>query len=469
MSQTVAQGTIYLGVAQFLFIISGYSIHIGLGRILGPSLYGVYTVIVVLITVTVNNFLAYGIPQATSKYISEDASRAESVKRVAFEVQFLLSLIAFLTYFSLADFTASLLNDPELSKYIRISSVMIIPFAMLAVIASGYFNGLREYSKQSLAWIASYISKTILIFGFVLAGYSVLGAVLGFALAPFIGLIIALYFAGLPKKVEQFSRKKILLFALPVTLQIVLSQYITNIDILTLKALTKSPEEVGYYSAASMISKVPVSLLAALNMALFPVISATTYQNDVLKTRRYVSESLRYLLLLLIPATMMLSLTSDSVVTLLYSNNYLPAGRPLSVLIVGVFFFTLFAYFLNIIIAAGKPKVSMILSGMTLLLAFMLNLTLIPLFDMMGAAFATTISCLVGASVSALYTYRLFGILMYRLTVLRIIISTIAVLPILTLKVTGLLLLIQYAVSFLIYLLLLKLVGELKEGMFILR
>ena len=461
--QSVSKGTFYIGIKQLTFLITGYVVHIGLGRLLGPQLYGLYTVTTILITVVVMNLLISGIPQAVSKYISEDPSRAESVKRSGFEIQFLLGFVLFVIYLALADFTALLLNDQSMAVYIRLSSIMIIPFAMLAVIATGYFNGLRWYSKQSISWIISYILKPVLIFGLVFAGFSVFGAVLGFALAPVIGLIVALYFAGLPKRVKPFSRKKILLFALPVTLQVVLTQYITNIDLLVLKALVEIPEEIGYYSAASMISKVPVSLLAALNMAIFPAISATTYQNDAIRTKTYVSESLRYLIMLLMPASIMISLTSDELVSLLYTSKYILAGEPLKILIIGILFFGLFAYFLNIIIAAGKPKISMILSAITLFIAFTLNISLIPIFGMIGAALATTLSCLIGAAISALYTYRLFHTLTYKLTILRVSIASVAIVPVFMVKLSGILLLGQYLLAFLIYLAILKIIGELRK------
>lgn len=461
--QSIQKGTLYIGVKQVIFLFTGYAIHIGLGRYLGPELYGIYAITIVLLTTTVNNFFISGMPQATSKFISEDVSRTDAVKRTAFEIQFSISFLAFLVYFFFATFIASLLNDPKLVTYIRLSSIMIIPFAMLAVISDGYFNGLRKYSKQSISWAVSYISKPILIFGLVFAGFSVFGAVLGFALAPVIGLIVALYFAGLPKRVKPFSRKKILLFAFPVTLQVVLTQYITNIDLLVLKALVEVPEEIGYYSAASMISKVPVSLLAALNMAIFPAISATTYQNDTIRTKTYVSESLRYLIMLIVPASIMISLTSGELVSLLYSSTYILAGEPLKILILGVFFFGLFAYFLNIIIAAGKPKISMILSAIILFIAFMLNLSLIPMLGMIGAALATTLSCLIGAAISALYTYRLFHTLTYKLTILRVLIASAAVIPLFLIKVSGILLLGQYLIAFLLYLAVLKIIGELRK------
>ena len=39
MKQNVIHGTIYLTVAQAVFVFSGYAIHMGLARLLGPAGY----------------------------------------------------------------------------------------------------------------------------------------------------------------------------------------------------------------------------------------------------------------------------------------------------------------------------------------------------------------------------------------------------------------------------------------------
>ena len=53
----------YILTAQLVFMASGYLIHFGLGRLLGSELYGVYGVMLSLITIT-TIVLTAGIPQA---------------------------------------------------------------------------------------------------------------------------------------------------------------------------------------------------------------------------------------------------------------------------------------------------------------------------------------------------------------------------------------------------------------------
>jgi O-antigen/teichoic acid export membrane protein len=65
MKQSVLRGTLYRIAAQAAFVASGYAIHIGLGRLLGPSEYGIYAVVISLMTM-VNLVLVTGMLQVVS-------------------------------------------------------------------------------------------------------------------------------------------------------------------------------------------------------------------------------------------------------------------------------------------------------------------------------------------------------------------------------------------------------------------
>ncbi len=67
----LARGTLYFILVQIVFLASGYVIHAGLGRMLGPELYGTFGVVISLVTMF-NFILTTGLPQAASRYIALD-------------------------------------------------------------------------------------------------------------------------------------------------------------------------------------------------------------------------------------------------------------------------------------------------------------------------------------------------------------------------------------------------------------
>ncbi|MBO8183462.1 MAG: flippase [Archaeoglobus sp.] len=462
MNQSITKGTIYLGVAQLLFLISGYAIHIGLGRLLGPELYGTYAVIVYLITI-VNLILTTGVPQTVSKFVSETPEISKSILKSAGKFQFLLSLAIFVLYFISADRISLLLRDASLTPLIRVSSVMI-PLYAFFTIYGGYLNGLRDYRNQSLINVLYFSAKIVLVFSFVFLGFSVFGAVLGFAISPLIGLVAALIIAPLPLRSPDYKElSRIIKFSFPVIVLSVALNFSTSIDLLALKAIIGNAKEVGYYSAASMISKVPFTLLGALNMALFPAISSVTFLNDKQKTIEFIYEPFRYVAIFLIPAAIFISLTSTEFVSFLYSSRYVAAGEPLKIIIIGILFFSIFAFLLNAVVASGKPYMAMFFSIFLLISSTTLNLTLIPIFGSVGAASAVTIATFISMLFIGIYSIRNFGPIVPWKTILKVVFATAVASLIFYFNLHGILLLTQYLISFSIYFVVLKLLGEIKE------
>lgn len=259
-AMSLAKGTMYILIAQLVFMASGYVIHFGLGRMLGPELYGVYGVMLSLITIT-TIMLTAGIPQAVSKYVSE-GKNPEDVRKSALRIQIVFAGIFFIAYLLLADYIAQGLNDSSLVWLVRLTSVVLIPYAFYSIY-QGYLNGLKRFGTQAKLTILYSIAKVMGVFAFVLIGLKVSGAIIGFAMAPLIAGLTAFIIFRKGSK-NTFESKKIISFAMPLAIIALATTAITSIDILAVKAFTTSIE-IGYYAAASVISKV-ILVLAAVSI-----------------------------------------------------------------------------------------------------------------------------------------------------------------------------------------------------------
>ena len=432
--QNVTHGTIYLMIAQAAFIASGYAIHIGLARLLGPSEYGIYAVVISLMTM-VNLILTTGIPQAVSKYVAHDDGGAEEIKKTALKMQLVFSLAIFSVYFLLAGRIALLLNDVSLTPFLRASSFIVPGYAVYSILV-GYLNGMREYKKQAITAVSYSIFKTTFILAMVLVGYAVMGAVVGFVFAPIAGLAVAIYFTRRGKIGKQspiltnskvppiheivedtlnrtlsITVKHIMDFAVPIALFSVATNLIMSIDLFFVKAYLTN-YETGIYSAASMIARVPFFLIGGLYGALFPAISNSTASNNIEKTRKYISQSLKYSLMAMVPAVLIISYFSDELITLVYSGEYAGGAEVLSILIFALGFYSLFFLFTTILNGSGRPKDSLILGVAVLGLDVVLNFLLVPGYGMIGAAAATAGACLVGFVVAGYYIESKFNLWM---------------------------------------------------------
>ena len=94
---SLGRGALYLMAANIVFLTTGYFIHVGLARILGPASYGIFGVVIYLVTLG-DTVLNSGIPAGASKFIAEDSKKATAIRNKALKMQsiFGLSLFALL-------------------------------------------------------------------------------------------------------------------------------------------------------------------------------------------------------------------------------------------------------------------------------------------------------------------------------------------------------------------------------------
>ncbi len=455
----MAKGTMYILVAQLVFMASGYVIHFGLGRLLGPELYGVYGVMLSLITLT-TIVLTAGIPQAVSKYVSEGKD-PEAVRKEAMKLQMVFAGIFFIAYLLLADYIAQGLNDSSLVWLVRLTSIVLIPYAFYSIY-TGYLNGLKRFGTQAKLTVLYSIAKVAGVFTFVLIGLKVAGAIIGFAMAPLLAGLAAFVLFRKGSK-TSFGSGKIISFAAPLAIIALATTAITSIDILAVKAFTTSAE-AGYYTAASMISKVILVLAAALTATLFPSISASTSSNDKALTRTYITKSIRYTLMFLAPITVLFFSTSSQLISLIYTSSFIQGGAALQILAVGITLFSMFSVLSAIISGSGKPHITMLILLLAVTADIILNVSLVPNIGITGAAWATTISSLVAFLLSGIYVAKRFRVLADFKSVIRIgIASVITFYASSFINFSGILLIAEYAMLAGIYFITLFITREISR------
>lgn len=450
--KVMGKGTIYIMVTNVIFLISSYAIHFGLGRYLGPELYGTFGVIIALLAIN-EMLLLRGTREAVAKFTSEDEESASSIKNKALKIQTVFSLLVFFFLIALAPLIADKLNDPGLVNYIRLLA-FIMPVVALYSVYLGHLNGVRAFGKQANTMIVYSLTKVFAVFTLVFIGLKINGAIFGYLIAFLIGTLVAKHYCVFETVTKNdFKTSKLIKFAVPVIIYSIGFILLMNIDLLFVKAMVVDNAKTGFYTSATTLARTPYFIFTALSATLLPSISKSTANNDLKLTNKYINQSLRYLLLLLIPGAFLVSATSKNLIPLVYTAKYINAAPSLSILIFGLTFLSVFVILTTIIIASGKPKVSMIVALMLVPIDIVLNLTLIPIYELKGAALATTITAFIGLVIAASYVFKRFGTLMSPISFIRIsgaslIIYFIAI----SYSFSGVLLVANYMFLFSVYL-----------------
>lgn len=432
-----SQALIWLTFSEIVFNIAGYIIHASVGRILGPADYGRYSIIVTLTTMIII-LIGNGIPTAMSKYLSEIFESAPEkilgIKRKAILLQTLLMLPVALIFFLCAPLLARALHDTSLTPLFQLSAIIIPAFAA-ASFYFYYYTGLHFFRLQATLKMLRALARIIFIVGFAYF-FGVKGAISGYIAAPLTVFLIALicdifithkYFPATKQAKEtivEFSGKTILTYAWPLTLFLLFYEFILTLDLYFVKSLLQSDYLTGIYSAAITVGRIPYYLFYALTIILLPAISKTTAERNTAETESLVNKSLRLLILLLFPLVTLLICYSPQVLNLFYGSKYEAAIGPMGIFTVGVGFLTVFYVLSFALNGAGLVKIPMKLAFFGFIAMVALNFLLIPRFELVGAALATTITSFVVMVGILFYTERHFNV---RLSLKTLLLSFISV------------------------------------------
>jgi len=462
MKSSPAKGFIHLTIANLIFMVTGYGAHVFIARYLGPEEYGIYGIIIGILSILIL-FLTSGLPRSVSKYVAADPESSHVIIKQGRSLQLLFSFVIWIAYFSSAGLISRALGDPKLVPYLRISSLIIPSYALYSLYI-GYFNGLHFFKIQAVLTVIYSFAKLTLVVSLA-ALFKVFGAVLGFAVSSAVPLLF------IPKKSHKsevnsspFSYKKLLRFASLIVVFKVTSTLLINLDLLMVKSLLRDNLVTGYYNAAIVVGRLPYYLLVPLGSVLFPSISRSSGMKDMARTRMLIGQSLRFTLMVAAPGVLLIAATSRNLLSLLYSSRYIPAAEPMSILAFGAGFMLLFLMLSSILNGGGREKIPMTLSLIGIPIAFSLNLLLIPRYGLKGAAASATVVSFFLMVSAAFWVYEGFRKLVPPISVLRICAASLIIsLPALIIDLKPVFLPVEYALLFTIYFGLLWIFREIRK------
>lgn len=415
MTGQLKLGTIYLTLSSIIFIITGYIINVILGRVLGPVSYGTYGVIVSLISL-VNVLQTSGFTQSASKYIAEDETNAPEIFRSALTIQMVATLSITILFYLLAPGIANILHDPSLTPYIQLSAIIFPLYGYYALLID-YNNGMHHFKKQALLNTLYSIAKTIGVLSLTFL-YELKGVILGLILAPLLPIINGFYF---PKKIKfHFPYKKLIFFSLPLIGYIIFSTLQQTVDLYFVKAMTGG-KEPGFYTASQNISRLIYFATIAVSSVLLPAVSRYVRQKAYVEAKATIYKALRLTLLLVAPSVVLISATSNQLVTLIYSHEYVAAGPSLALLVFGYAAFTFYSILCAILNGAGKPISSFVLSIIGVALNALVCSVLIPTEQIQGAAVANFIGNFSVTLIASVIVYQLFQVSLFSLNTVKIV------------------------------------------------
>jgi O-antigen/teichoic acid export membrane protein len=394
--QKFTKDVFIIGATYVMGALSGIVVLPVITKLLGVEDYGIW----VQLKGTVNlmtPFILLGLPSALVRFLAAEKDKKEiqeGIYSVLFLVLFTsLAVSLFLIFFS-GPVAAFFQCSPILVKVL--SLIIILECLNLVIIdALVAFQELKKYSLLSIFQTAGEI---LLIIGSVFLGYGLYGAVLSLVIIRLIVFsVLSIYiFRKIGIKFPSFSPlKKYLQFSLPI-LSGVFSYWVVASSDRYLINLFLGVASVGYYASAYAVGSFLNFFIYPLTFVLSAVLPKLFDEKRMDETKNFLKYSVKYFLLITIPAVFGLSVLSKQLLSIFSTKEiadnayFVTPFIALSILLYG-----LSNFFGNNLVLAKKTKIIGAIWAGVAVLNFLLNLMLIPMFGILAAAITTFLAYLV--------------------------------------------------------------------------
>ncbi len=427
-------------VALFMKILSvGYRIPYqnitgDIGFYVYQQIYPFYSIAIILAT--------YGFPVVISRLVSEQIAlnndeEAEELSRYSFYVLIALGLTGFTLLYAGAPVLANLMSDTGLIIPLRATAYSFLIMPGIASIR-GYFQGHENVVPTAWSQVTEQTVRVVAILaisiGLVLNGYDAYATGTGAAFGSVLGGIAALVLLFVLRMRQKTSRtasihtdvfrfwgiaRRLLTEGTLICVSALVMVLFQLMDALTIvPGLTEygfssivARETKGVFDRGQPLMQVGTVLATSLSLSIVPVISKAVAAKNETLIRDKAGLSLKISFVIGLAASAGLSIIMKETNIMLFKDDAL--SSTLSLLAGAIFFSSIGMTASGILQGIGRARSAARYVGIGLLLKGLLNMVLIPLIGINGAAIATVVGFATVAVLSGRAVHKRVGLGQY--------------------------------------------------------
>lgn len=399
-----------VGITNILVTLSSLILLPILTKSFSVSDYGIW--VQINTTITLIPYIAtLGMPYTMVRFLSteKDIEKIQEGFYSIITAVLISTIIISLLMFLFSKNIASALFNENVNLVILLSIIII--FSCLNTILLNYFRTFLEMKKYSVFSLIQIYLGVIIVSYFAIAGYKVFTAVLGLLIANLIAFLIMAFFiiSEIGVKIPKYEHlREYLDFGLP-TIPSNLSYWIVDSSDRYIVGILLGTTFVGYYAPGYALGNIIIMILAPFSLLLPSVLPKYYEEKNTEKLNVFLKYSLKYFLLIAIPASFGLSLLSKPILMILTTpeiavNGYLITPFvALSALLFGVY-----GIVGNIIMLEKKTKILGLIWIIAAILNLVLNMLFVPYFGIVGAAAVTLIAYVLAFGLTIYYSLKFF-------------------------------------------------------------
>ncbi|MBP1911649.1 O-antigen/teichoic acid export membrane protein [Thermococcus stetteri] len=181
---------------------------------------------------------------------------------------------------------------------------------------------------------------------------------------------------------------------------------------------------------------IPVFLSSA-SVIYTPIVTSLYVQGKIKEMGRVYQILTKWIFLLTLPIFAVLFLFSETTVSFVFGEKYIPASSALQILSIGFMFHTFLGLNGLTLIIIGKPTLNMVGDTLAVISNISLNFALIPRYGMVGAAIATAVSYIIANIFRSYWPYKRIRIHPFSWNYVKILIIDFGLLGVLKLVAMG--------------------------------
>lgn len=372
-----------------------------LARLLNPDGYGLL-VLALTIFKTFQMIARLGIGGSAGRYVAEfketDPEQIPHIVRFSFILALAAITVVMLGIVLSYQFIVEVLHEPDLAPFLLVGCVLLALGGIRSYLRK-VLQGLEEIQFVAVMKSIEPASRLFFALGFVLAGFGALGAYVGYILSSAVTASLGIVYLGYRLReysgdsgpVKDGLRRRIAEYAIPLTATSSAMVLDNRIDTL-LVAYFLGPVEVGFYVLSGRVVQLIETPMSALGFTISPMFGSEKAAGNLERISRIYEMTLTNTLLLYIPAAAGLVLLAGPLIRLVFGADYSGAEIVLQALGPYVVFKSITKLTDNGLNYLGRARDRAIVRSATAVLNIGLNVLLIQMFGVVGAAIATVIS-----------------------------------------------------------------------------
>ena len=404
-----------------------------LARWVGPEFLGIYSIANSIMLIS-EVFAKMGLETGIMRFISRlnpelDKEKINLLIGSSLKMVSVFSLsIMIILIISSGTIVDNYFNGQSLLKPVLIIFAIAIPFNALIQISAFATQGFKRLKYKTI--VTQFLNPTILLlsmvfcYWFMSKEYTIMIPILTTGVIGFLFMIVVL------KKVSGFKNNQILeskinyellKFSYPLMFVTILQTLMHWMDILMLGYFT-NPLTVGLYHPAARTAGLLQALLLSFLSIYAPLAAQFHSQGDKVKLSNTYQLVNRWLLIFAIPISAVFILFPEKVL-LLFGSQYLESSQVLVLLTIATFTQAILGAAGPTLSMSGHTKLVLFNSIGTFILNFGLNIWLIPIYGILGAAIATLTSLTIIGLIRVTQVYFILKINFLNLKLIKPILS----------------------------------------------